>query len=61
MKEAEMLSAYALDAAGSKDLLCHVVFHPEVVGRFKGLLIVCFKRIFENVLPGSDLAPNSKI
>lgn len=56
-----MLSAYALDAAGSKDLLCHVVFHPEVVGRFKGLLIVCFKRIFENVLPGSDLAPNSKI
>lgn len=61
MKEAETLSAYALDAAGSKASLCHVVFHPEVVGGFKGLLIVGFKRIFENVLPGSDLAPNSKI
>lgn len=61
MKEAEMLSAYALDAAGSKALRCHVVFHPEVVGGFKGLLIVCFQRIFENMLPGSDSALDSKI
>lgn len=55
------MSAYALDAAGCKALRCHVVFHPEVVGRFKGLLIICFKRIFENMLPSSDSALGSKI